>query len=74
LAKDNSQPLSIRGGTWRIKEIEDQEGWPCHPSQGVNYRILEAAACGAGPILPQSGRQIPVTIRWQPTRLGAFGV
>ncbi|MGB2824277.1 MAG: hypothetical protein WBF17_25105 [Phycisphaerae bacterium] len=26
--KDAQKPLTIKGGTWRIKEIQDQEGWP----------------------------------------------
>ncbi|MCX5772604.1 MAG: hypothetical protein NTZ09_20360, partial [Candidatus Hydrogenedentes bacterium] len=75
VAKDAQKPLTINGGTWRIKEIEDQEGWPYHPSHGVNYRILDTdVVCGAGPIAPQSGQQVPLRIQWKPTRLGAFGV
>ncbi|MBE3099643.1 MAG: hypothetical protein IMZ44_21210 [Planctomycetes bacterium] len=74
-ANDASKSLTIKGGTWRIKEIEDQDGWPYHPSHGVNYRTLETdVVCGEGPISPQSGQQIPLAVQWKPTRLGAFGV
>ena len=74
-AKDADKPLALKGGTWRIKEIEDQDGWPYHPSLGINHRILESdVALGEGAIAPQSGKQVALTVQWQPTRLGAFGV
>ena len=54
--KDAAHPLAIQGGAWRIKEIEDQEGWPYHPDRGVNSRILESdAVLGAGQVAPQIG-------------------
>ena len=73
--KEGLAKLAIKGGTWRIKEIEDQEGWPYHPARGSIYQIMETdVVSGQGPVEAQSGRQIQLAIQWKPTRLGAFGV
>ena len=70
-AKDASQPLAIKGGTWRIKEIEDRDGWSWH----AEVRIRETdTVLAQGPVASQAGNKLPLTIEWKPTRLGGFGV
>ena len=63
--------LVTHGGTWRIKEITDL--WP-YP-WGRKDRLGTGATVAQGVIAPPAAPEsVPVTVRWQPTRLGAFGV
>ena len=68
------KPLTIKKGTWQIKEIQDQERWPYHDAPGApDQRVIASSVVsGEGAIAQPSGGKIPVTIEWKPTHFGGL--
>jgi len=62
--------LSIKGGTWQIREIGDV--WPYPWSNAERFRVGDVRA--EAKVAPAEGADALVRIDWKPDRLGSFGV